>query len=72
MHVILHCLNPSVPRLDDIEHEWIRAVSGYVPVILVYTHALTSPEDIKSWIGKIPLYISPFVPLSIILIFSNR
>lgn len=51
VHVILHCLNPSVPRLDDIEHEWIRAVAGYVPVVLVYTHALTSPEDIKSWIG---------------------
>jgi hypothetical protein len=52
VHVILHCLNPSVPRLDDIEHEWIRAVSGYVSVILVYTHALTSPEEIKAWIGN--------------------
>lgn len=59
VHVILHCLNPSVPRLDDIEHEWIRAVSGYVPVVLVYTHALTSPEDIKSWIDK----LSPPLPI---------
>jgi uncharacterized protein (DUF697 family) len=53
VNVILHCLNPSVPRLDDIEHEWIRALSGYAPVILVYTHALTSPEDIQSWIASL-------------------
>jgi len=42
-----------VPRLDDIEHEWIRALGGYAPVIMVYTHALVSPGDVQNWISTL-------------------
>lgn len=52
MHVMWYCISNESRRIEDVELEWIKDFSNYMPVIVVLTQTLDADETFQRIIEK--------------------